>query len=207
MVITSEYQRATTYQLLSDCFREPGQGLLDKLAGLDGTCDSLQQQLRDSVGSPPDMERLAIDHARLFVGPFTTAAPPYGSVYLEAQARLMGDSTADAAVWYGEDGLENTLSEPPDHVIIELEYMHFVALKAAEALNAGEAEKASYYLGREEQFLADHLGRWIAAFTQRMEEHAETAFYCCLARLTRQFVADAAVFSLCAEEVRDVDSA
>ncbi len=51
-------------------------------------------------------EELTIDHARLFVGPFALLAPPYGSVYLEGERRLMGDSTLAAGECYNEVGLE-----------------------------------------------------------------------------------------------------
>ncbi|MFN2356106.1 MAG: molecular chaperone, partial [Desulfopila sp.] len=69
---------------------------------------------------------LLVEYARLFVGPFELLAPPYGSVYLETGRRLMGDSTIAVQHMYTNAGLTLDVQEAPDHIALELEFMHYL---------------------------------------------------------------------------------
>ncbi|MHC5047351.1 MAG: TorD/DmsD family molecular chaperone [Planctomycetota bacterium] len=121
-------QRAAAYKLLSLCFHPPDEGLLEVLreADLQGLCPN----------SLPALDELRKDHTQLFVGPFRVPAPPYGSVYLEDDGRVCGESTMDMIARYGEEGLRVTLKEPADHVAIELEYMYLLVVRQMEATDA-----------------------------------------------------------------------
>ena len=52
--------------------------------------EEIGEQLQCTVGADPaDLDR---DYHRLFVGPGKLAAPPWGSVYLDSESVLFGDS-------------------------------------------------------------------------------------------------------------------
>ena len=188
---TQQIARANEYAFLSACYYPPDERLLQTVDAASEIGSRLQGDHRGSIHGSTSIDALEQDYVRLFVGPFKTLAPPCGSVYLESDARLMGDSTIDVAAWYREDGLENAIQEPPDHVIAELEYLHFLAVKSAGAMIDGDPEKATYYLGREKRFLTTHLARWVHPFTREVETNAETEFYRCLAKITRAFIDEA----------------
>jgi TorA maturation chaperone TorD len=135
-------------------------------------------------------DELTIDHARLFVGPFALLAPPYGSIYLEGERRLMGDSTLAAGACYHEAGLEVAadFNGTPDHVAVELEFMHFLAVKELDALYAGQLDRAQNFQQKQRAFLERHLAAWVPDFSRSVEEQAQTEFYRSLAAATRIFV-------------------
>ncbi len=189
--------RAVVYKLLADCYYPPdertrgqaerlGRELGDLLPEAEPAIDLLAAGLAASEGA----EELAVDHARLFVGPFALLAPPYGSVYLDGESRLMGDSTQEVETWYRDAGLELAagFTATADHVAAELEFMYFLAAKEHEALQAADAASAAHFRGKQRAFLNRHLGAWVPDFTRNVEAQARTLFYRGLATATRLFV-------------------
>ena len=93
------------------------------------------------------------------MGPYRLLAPPYGSVYLEKNRRVMGDSTMDAKKRYQEAGLKLTLKEAPDHVAIEMEFMYYLIYREIEAfINTNESDIA-LDLTNQNDFLQNNLGK------------------------------------------------
>ena len=90
-----------------------------------------------------------MDYPQRFVGPFTMSAPPYGSMHLESEGRICGDSTMDVMARYREEGLRLTLREPADHVAAELEYMYVLAAREMEALGRGDEGEATRYVEKQ----------------------------------------------------------
>lgn len=189
----SRRRRADSYKLLSECYHLPDERLLRTLKSLGESAGGIFSKILKSVpggnGSSSVVDALKIDHSRLFVGPFKLLAPPYGSVYLEGERRIMGDSTVDVGDRYAEEGLDVSLKEAPDHIAIELEFMYFLILKEIEAAGGDPGPKnAAYYLERQRSFLESHLGRWVSGFADDLEANARTEFYGNLGRLTESFV-------------------
>ncbi len=182
--IAAEQRRAETYRLLAELFQPPDE---DQPSGFNVTNDVsiALEQLRDAV---PDRESLELDHARLFVGPFELAAPPYESVYVDDESRVMTDSTAAVQAEYRGAGVAIDIDEPADHVAAELEFVSLLVATECEALAAGEFEAAERYLDRQYEFLVSHLGRWVSEFAENTRTHADTEFYTLLADETRSFV-------------------
>lgn len=108
-----------------------------------------------------ELSELEYEFNRLFVGPAPPEAPPYASVYLEAEPVLMADSTAEIGRFYAALGLkEPTGGLPPDFLPLELEA--WVALKCmSEAI-------PDVMLAR--QFLMTHLGKWLPSFIAKMRK-------------------------------------
>lgn len=137
-----------------------------------------------------DLQELLVDYTRLFMGPPSPLAPPYGSVWLGGENAVMQESTVALQGLYGEAGFEmdEELAEMPDHVAVELEFLYLLTFKQNEARRAGEEVAIAAWNQLHELFLRGHLGAWIAPFTQAVHAHAKTAFYRELAALTARFV-------------------
>lgn len=185
--------RANVYRLLADCYREPrlltggeSKALAGLLEALYPSCLPAARELGKAFPSTEiELEDLRVAHAKLFIGPFEVLAPPYGSVYLEGEHRVMGDSTLDALDHYRLAGLklDEDTREPPDHIGTELEFMYFLGFQF---LSVGGEE----YLERQKSFLANHLLGWVPEFTLRMRENCPHPFFHHLATLTAGFLAE-----------------
>jgi DMSO reductase family type II enzyme chaperone len=160
--------------------------LLDSAAGPDAA------RLAGGRYTEENRQTITIDHAALFVGPFSVPAPPYGSVYLEDKRQLMGASTMDVRRHYRSIGLDlsQDFNEAPDHICAELEFMHVLVHQAIAAVDAGDHDLLAAAIGRQQAFLERHLGAWVPAFADRVAEHAQTDFYRLLASVVRGFVAE-----------------
>jgi TorA maturation chaperone TorD len=194
-----EYLRLEAYHLLADGYHRPEQRLLDGLeklaASMERVCSDagpyIKRMQADTVGME-GVEALEVDYARLLLGPFNLLAPPYGSVYLEGERQVMGASTADVQMRYRAAGLDidTGFKDAPDHVAVELEFMHFLIFQAMEAAEKGDADNIVASLNNQQAFLEIHLGAWIHEFASKVIENASTSFYRNLARATETFIKD-----------------
>ena len=80
-----------------------------------------------------NVDELKVDHARLFIGPFSLLAPPYGSMHLDTTEHLMTESTIQVQQWYASEGMEIDIPEVPDHIRIELEFMYYLVFREQHA--------------------------------------------------------------------------
>ncbi len=187
--------RADVYRLLSACFYQPEEIFLE---------EELFGQLKTSMAkaSPqrvPDgaslessfrnagQEALQLDYSRLFLGPFEIPAKPYGSVYLDGEKVVMGDSTLQALALYREGDFEiaEDFREMPDHVAVELEFLYLLSFRIGQAKNDEERNRL---VALKRRFLEEHLGRWVGTFSEAIRQSAESDFYKQLADLTEQVV-------------------
>jgi len=183
--------------MLSDCFRVPDNEisqkidiLSDALATVFPEANFYVSRMKRSIKNKRDRETQMIDFTRLFLGPFSLAAPPYGSVYLEGDRKLMGNSTADVSRRYQEDGLKLSaeFKDMPDHITAELEYMYFLIFKETEAFDASDYVEAQKFIEKQKAFITDHLSIWIPKFNRAIGDNAITDFYKNLAVVTRLLV-------------------
>lgn len=184
--------RAQCYKALAECYHEPCAALEQTVRGLKQdapvSCSELLQLMQE-VG----LQALRVDHAKLFVGPFALQAAPYGSVYLERQGRLMGDSTLRVRAAYRHEGLELAQLDAPDHIAIELEFMHYLVAKGVARLPSGTAPSRHGWLIKQRRFLDENLASWVEPFAARVIENASTTFYRRLAHQTEAFVREETV--------------
>jgi DMSO reductase family type II enzyme chaperone len=128
---------------------------------------------------------LAVEFTRLFdVGASGPPCPLYGGLYGGARMKTM----EEAVRFYNHFGL--TLSESPrelpDHLTTELEFLHFLAFREAQALEQGEDPGA--YRRAQRDFLARHLGRWVPKMRQKMERENPMPFFLELVRRLESFL-------------------
>ena len=187
--------RADVYRLLSACYYQPEEAFLEE--DIFGQLKSAMAILApDRVADVAAMEdgfresgcdELLLDYTRLFLGPFGILAKPYGSVYLDGENIVMGDSTMRALALYREGGFEmaEDFREMPDHVALELEFLYLLNFRRGGEIEAREQARLD---GLKRGFLAEHLGRWIGEFADAMRNGAETRFFTQLADMTEKVV-------------------
>lgn len=115
---------------------------------------------------------------RLFIGPYALPAPPWGSVWLDRESVLFGDSTLALRHWMRENGIafEMHQNEPEDHIGTLL-------MLAAWLVENGRDTEC-------DQLLAWHLLPWSSRFLSVFVDNAGHPFYTALGRLTQLTLTD-----------------
>jgi len=137
---------------------------------LDGTdWDALAQA---EAGDEED--GLAIEHTRLFeVGASGPPCALYGGLYNDARMKTM----EEVVRFYNHFGL--TMSddprELPDHLATELEFLHFLAFREAEALHDGG--DPGPYRRAARDFVQRHPGRWVPKLLPKLRRAKPPRFY------------------------------
>ncbi len=180
------------YQALSlaaGCFYQPGPELSENVRALPEAVHPMGSEAAASAGrmlnelENQSREELLREYSRLFLGPFQLEAPPFGSVYLEDEGRMMGESTAEAQRIYRESGLDMSpdFTSPPDHVAAELEFLAYLGFQES---NSRDADQETFFREQRALFLERHIGRWFPMFAENVENNTEMGFYLELTRLT-----------------------
>lgn len=178
---------ANAYKLLSLLYYTPTAEIINILALLKETVENLSPDLvplvQEMEGQAnqdlPDLMDLIIEHTKLFVGPFDLLVAPYSSVYLDGQRRVMGESTMQVLALYREAGLamESDFKQLPDHIAVEFEFMYYLLAKHLET-------HEEQWLERKCNFVANHMGEWVAKFSDTLMARALSVFYKNLGVLT-----------------------
>jgi putative dimethyl sulfoxide reductase chaperone len=115
---------------------------------------------------------------RLFIGPWALPAPPWGSVWLDRESVLFGDSTLALRQWMRDNSIafEMQQNEPEDH------FGTLLLLAAWLAENGRHAEC--------DQLLAWHLLPWSQRFLSVFAQEANHPFYRALGQLALLTLAD-----------------
>ena len=196
-LLSHESSRMTAFRLLSDCYFLPDAGLSEKLENLEfdmaNMCEPAVrwiQNMRKEFKAAADLEPLKVEFSKLFVGPYKLSAAPYGSVYLESERKMMGNSTQDVRNRYREAGLDtaNTFKDAPDHISAELEFMYYLIFKEIEAFANSDIEAAIDFIQKQKSFLEDHLMAWVPEFANNIMENTENPYYPNLAKATTAFL-------------------
>ena len=144
--------------------------------------------LRDYLGAHGDDDpedavlALAIDYARLFIGPGAGEAPPYESLYEGPKARLYGDAYADMIDFLHSEGIvvDDSFHAPADHAAVELSVMAHLLERAEEGDEAAGVHAATFF--------RRHLMRWFPLWCERIGETAATDFYRGVSRFLKAFL-------------------
>ena len=120
---------------------------------------------------------------RLFVGPGPILAPPWESVYSSREHLLFDEATFQVRELYHRFGKQfiNENNEPDDHLVIELDFLHFLNNKG---LQEGDVTLVDCQLA----FLEEHLSRWVPRFCELILKHSDSLLYRGAALLLRDFV-------------------
>lgn len=126
----------------------------------------------------PSDEALPDAWQRLFIGPWALPAPPWGSVWLDRESVLFGDSTLALRQWMRDNGIafEMAQNEPEDH-------FGTLLLMAAWLAETGRDAEL-------DQLLAWHLLPWSTRFLSVFVENAGHPFYRALGKLAQLTLAE-----------------
>lgn len=171
-------ERKRFYCFFAALFAYPDQELLTLLAG--ETPAALAKALRE-LEPPPALARenllteLQIAFTDLFINRLGGApAPPYGSVYLEDDGRLLGPSSRQVGDIYRESGLALEGSvEPPDYLATELEYLYFLVEQEEQAFGKRDLAAAKAATSRQVAFAQKYLHPWVGEFCRRLQAEPE----------------------------------
>jgi putative dimethyl sulfoxide reductase chaperone len=122
-------ERKRLYAFFARIFSYPDQELTAKLRQSEA---AEAGRLLPAAPAPPALDASTVEletaYTDLFINRLGGApAPPYGSVYLERDERLMGQTTLHVAEAYRSEGLSLEGSgEPPDFLPTELEFLYYL---------------------------------------------------------------------------------
>jgi len=190
--------RENLCRFLAACYYQPGPefseekvfgSMLDAATRIHPDLAAHARRLGEEF-SAEEPESLLVDYTRLFLGPGSIVAKPYGSVWLDGENTLMGDSTMAVQELYHEGGFEmdEDFREVPDHIAAELEFLYLLIYRENEGHRNGDTEALKAAAGLRKRFLDEQLGLWIGPFTAAVKTGAESDFYRQLAELTDRFV-------------------
>lgn len=118
-----------------------------------------------------DSEEMLSSYRELFVGPGHFTAPAWGSVYLDRESVIFGDSTLRLRQWYREAGVETIMeqNEPEDHIGLMLMCASWLASKSDSLMKT---------------YLAEHLLPWSDRYFELLFINAKSPFYRGVAKLS-----------------------
>ena len=152
-------------------------------AGRQGACRH-RRAARIGVAALASSYRALFGHtARGAVAPYETE---YGNEALFQQPQELGDLMG----FYCAFGLTVKFAEHEraDHISCECEFLSFLAMKEAYALEHGDSAMLAETRKAEKLFLRDHLGRFLPTFAQQLSREDPAGFYAHLADLCLRFV-------------------
>lgn len=200
--------RSSIYRLLALAFRYPTQDVFE--AYQDG--DYLSE-LRDGMAQLPHLQPLAtqvgelehkvtrdleelnfkdfeVGYTQTFdVGAPEPPCPPYEGVQRQGIERT--HIMLEVSEFYKSFGLsmnrEEGKRELPDHLCAELEFLHFLTFKEAQATEEDTPDLLKGYVLAQKDFLERHMVSWFPAYCEKLEKSAKAPFYGDLARVTQTF--------------------
>ncbi|EIJ69036.1 Tat proofreading chaperone DmsD [Pasteurella bettyae] len=118
-------------------------------------------------------QNLSADYQYLFIGPNDLPAPPWGSVYLDKESVIFGDSLLALRSFLQSNQINfvQTLNEPEDHLGLMLMLAAYLAENRPQLLN---------------EFLSKHLLTWGYRCLDLLIEQQNFPFYQGIALLARE---------------------
>jgi TorA maturation chaperone TorD len=191
--------RSNIYGLLATIYRqEMTSNLLKQITDPQfmGVLSNLGIELNNGFMKRPEHELLkdlAVEYARLFLGPGKHISP-HESVHHQRDdgqwGQLWGLSTAELKKEIESAGLsyQAEYTGLPDHISVVLEFMQQVTLAEEKAWADGNRNLALVCLEKENEFIEEHLARWVPIFCEKVIKEAELSFYREMAGLTQKFL-------------------
>ena len=102
----------------------------------------------------------------------------------------MGPSTADVRRRYAEADLvlAKKFNDLPDHIAVEMEFMHYLCAEERRAIEAGNLQEAARRSQMQQQFLKEHLEPWVDTFADCILRSTNSSFHKSAAKLLKNFV-------------------
>lgn len=201
--------RSSVYKLLSIGFHYPAPSIFEIFKN-----GEFLAELWDCISYLPYSEIIQAEKAELtltaqrsmegitstdfevtFVQTFDTGmplppCPPYEGAYRgETRTSIL----LEVYEFYKYFGLQMSQREDkrefPDHLCAELEFLHFLTFKEAQATGDGNKEFLKGYVLAQKDFLERHLILWVPKFYDRLQRISRIPLYPQLARVLSLFIA------------------
>ena len=199
------YCRAALYSAMALGFQDPTEETLSRLlaensrASLAGAAAILYPHSRPDLISLIDTlpngdngyaTMLSSRYRELFGHTARGLIPPYETEYGNEALFQQPQELGDLMGFYHAFGLtlKQDRRERADHVSCECEFLMFLALKEAYALENDNREMLVETRKAEKLFLRDHLARFLPTFAAKLDREDPAGFYSMLAELCLQFV-------------------
>ncbi len=191
--LASDLERAAVARLLSIGFTCPDPATVDELRALSAALAEEAPsgdpivELVDALGDEQAVSDLPYAHEALFGG--QVPCPPYEASY-EPDPFRGTRQMAGAAGFYRAFGAtaRGPASERPDHIACQLEFLAFVAARRMAAGTAGDTEAHAVCAETEDEFLRQHLGRFMGAVCASIDGTTDSRIYRALARVGSGFI-------------------
>lgn len=168
-------ERKQLYAFLARLFSYPDRELT---AALQSDEAAEMARILPEVPAPPPPGSSTVELETAYTGLFINRlggapAPPYGSVYLERDERLMGQTTLHVAEAYRSKGLSLEGSgEPPDFLPTELEFLYYLVEQEEQALGRRDLPAARKAVEQQAGFCRALFHPWVVPFCRRIEQEA-----------------------------------
>lgn len=135
------------------------------------------------------LQALQVEYTYLFINAVPNVqAPPYESIY-SGEALLMGEPVSQVLQCYREAGLvmSNSFDALPDHISAETEFMFYLIQQQMKASQSIE-DAANIWRKRQNEFLRQHLHKWVPLFLEKVNSNARIPFYRYMAEITESIL-------------------
>lgn len=147
-------------------------------------------QLRESVDDQKDsFGMMKEDYVELFTGEGKPLAPPFESVYINADALIPGRQTSEVKEFYKSYGWESRYNGkiPDDHLGVEL---LFLTLMVEKLLEMDDDFCNTEMRNEIRRYIKQHLMSWIPDWNKNVQRHAITLSYKGIGTLIQACVED-----------------
>lgn len=179
--------RGVIYRLFAESFREPNPTFL-----MPSELEMLLAELSnvEEIPLPPmPLSDPNLEMSSVFGHNLSPDVPPYETHYGKLDVFRSTQKLADLSGFYRAFGLEPHQGDRrPDHLPIELEFISFLCLKEALAIEREELPKAEISRNARLKFLSEHLCQWIPFFTQSLSQKSAESYYAGLAQTLLAFI-------------------
>ena len=164
------------------CNREAQESLRELAidCGIEAEAAAWLQWVAASDGRDPaaTVEELAVDYARLFIGPGPGLAPPYESVYTSPTGRFYGEALSEVSELLRSEGIQvgEEFAAPADHLAVELAIMRYLVEQGEVRAAESDAARAGGWR-RQLEFLEGHLLPWVPRWAADVANAGGTDFY------------------------------
>ena len=189
--------RSQMYALLAEAFAYPNGSVLTRL--LDGSLLAEIQAVAATLPTPVDVptsltlpagagarDKLQVIYTRLFeIGSGRRTVSLLERRYIDPKKpqQELWEDLLRFYNFFGLDLSDRGLGENPDHLLIELEFMHYLGF-----LEAGAKKGHDDIRRGQRDFLSKHLSCWVGPFSEALSEQEDNGPYGALAILLYEFV-------------------
>lgn len=194
--LSPEEARSYIYGLLARAFSHPDQEFMEGVITgkfidtLSETAELLpypspfSTEVAPLIDSGKSLSDIDIFYASTFEAGQTGVSLRESSYSKKSEASIF-ESAFRFYEHFGLSFKENKLSELPDHLSVELEFMHYLSYLQS---NSDDNETVASLISAQKDFLQRHLNRWIPQLELILVTRAEGLLYDQLARLLNQFL-------------------